>query len=108
MLDIVGKGHGWKTIGDDRGFIEDTGCHPVPIRLQWCKQISRPDSKAGEEEYEPDSSEIDSIKDLVEWNISCKRYRSLGGCRWMPCYILQLRYAKDSHPAGNTSGNLEP
>ena len=29
--------------------------------------------------------------------------------RWaMPCYILQLRYAKDSHPAGNTSGNLEP
>ena len=37
-----------------------------------------------------------------------KRYRSLGGCRWMPCYILQLRYAKDSHPAGNTSGNLEP
>ena len=39
---------------------------------------------------------------------SCKRYRSLGGCRWMPCYILQLRYAKDSHPAGNTSGNLEP
>ena len=69
MLDIVGKGHGWKTIGDDRGFIEDTGCHPVPIRLQWCKQISRPDSKAGEEEYEPDSSEIDSIKDLVELNI---------------------------------------
>lgn len=40
--------------------------------------------------------------------LSCKRYRSLGGCRWMPCYILQLRYAKDSHPAGNTSGNLEP
>lgn len=62
MLDIVGKGHGWKTIGDDRGFIEDTGCHPVPIRLQWCKQISRPDSKAGEEEYEPDSSENDSVK----------------------------------------------
>lgn len=61
MLDIVGKGHGWKTIGDDRGFIEDTGCHPVPIRLQWCKQISRPDSKAGEEEYEPDSSENDSV-----------------------------------------------
>ena len=27
------------------------------------------DSKIGKEEYEPDSSEIDSINDLVEWNI---------------------------------------
>ena len=38
------------------------------------------------------------VKDTVRWAVA-------GGCR---AYILQLRYAKDSHPTGNTTGNLEP
>ena len=61
MPDIVGKGHGWKTIGDDRGKLENDGYCPVPCRLQWGKQVSRPDSKTGKKEYEPDPSENDCI-----------------------------------------------
>lgn len=61
MFDPVCQRYRWKAYRDDRGKLEDTGYRPVPIRLQWRKRVSRPDSKAGEEEYEPDSSEIDSV-----------------------------------------------
>lgn len=61
MFDSVSKGHRWQAYRDDRGELEDAEYRPIPIRLQWCKRVPRPDSKTGEEEYEPDSSEIDSV-----------------------------------------------
>lgn len=62
MFDSVSKGHRWQAYRDDRGELEDAEYRPVPGRLQWCKRVSRPDSKIGKEEYEPDSSENDSVK----------------------------------------------
>ena len=60
-LDTVSKGHRWQTYRDDRGEFEDAEYRPIPIRLQWGKQVSRPDSKTGKKEYEPDPSENDCI-----------------------------------------------
>ena len=32
---------------------------------------------------------------------------SLGGVRWLPCDILQFRYAKNRNSVGDTSGSPE-
>ena len=63
MLDSVSKGHRWQANRDDRGALEDAENRPIPIRLQWCKRVPRPDSKTGEEEYEPESSQNESVTD---------------------------------------------
>ena len=34
----------------------------------------------------------------------CERYCSLGGVRWLPCDILQFRYAENRYSVGGTSG----